>query len=51
MSKKSSANLGKSTTFPEKVAPKSSAILGKSSAKSNAIKKMSKKRVRKKTYE
>ena len=51
MSKKSSAILEKSTTFSEKVAPKSSANLGKSSAKSNAIKKMSKKRVRKKIYE
>lgn len=40
MSKKSSANLEKSTTFPEKVALKSSANLGKSSA----IKKMSKKK-------
>ena len=49
MSKKSSANLEKSTTFPEKVALKSSANLGKSSA----IKKMSKKKkqIRKKTYE
>lgn len=51
MSKKSNAKTEKSVTFPEKVTPKSNAILGKSNAKSNAIKKMSKKRVRKKTYE
>ena len=47
MSKKSNAKTEKSVTFPEKVTPKSNAILGKS----NAMKKMSKKRVRKKTYE
>ena len=51
MSKKSNAKTEKSVTFPEKVTPKSNANLGKSNAKSNAIKKMSKKRVRKKTYE
>lgn len=51
MSKKSNAKTEKSVTFPEKVTPKSNANLGKSNAKSNAIKKMPKKRVRKKIYE